>query len=376
MSRIKKWSQNLLALLGGLLAALILLEVILRLFPAGAVYLSPQEMLATFDYDRGHGVYRRNQDVEMLMPYGGLVAVEKNRDKVIADPRRLKFKIDSSGFRNDADYHLEKYLLVGDSFIVGSGNTQADILSNQLRDHYHILAYNLAFPGALHSYVRFIDQFQKSHKTSDFKVLLFLFEGNDFKIPKKPKKVRAKKDLEPSDLRIIRKKIGLFFRELSVWRYSYSLFHILKQKYFPEQYDLVTILKIKGENGPRIGFLKEYIKVTERPAYSGGEEFAQKLAAKKDVIDCILFIPTKYRVYYDFLDIPHPTPLPNAQWDYLNNLTKELGIKCLNLTEPLQQESARLLKENKLTYWRDDTHWNQYGIAVAAKIVDKLIKAQ
>ena len=373
MTGIKKWSLNLLALLGGLLVAIILLEVFLRLFSAGLIYLSPQEMLATFDHDRGHGVYRRNQDVDMLMPYGGLVAVEKNRDKVIADPRHLRFKIDSHGFRNDADYHQEKYLLVGDSFIVGSGNTQEDILSSQLRDHYRIPAYNLAFPGALHSYIRFIDQFQKSHN-NDFKVLLFLFEGNDFNIPKKPEKVGAVKDTPPSDLKIMRKKIGLFFRELLVWRYSYSLYHLIKQKYHPEQYDLVAILQIKGENGPKIGFLKEYIKVTERPAFSGGEEYAQKLASKKDLIDCIFFIPTKYRVYYDFLEIPHPKPLPNVQWEYLSHLCQQLNLKCINLTEPLKEESERLLKENKLTYWRDDTHWNKYGIGVAAKIIDKLIK--
>ena len=375
MTGIKKWSLNLLALLGGLLIAVILLEVFLRLFSPGAIYLSPHEMLATFDYDRGHGVYRRNQEVEMLMPYGGLVAVEKNRDKVIADPRRQRYKIDSYGFRNDADYHQEKYLLVGDSFIVGSGNTQEDILSNQLRDHYRIPAYNLAFPGALHSYIRFIDQFQKSHP-NDFKVLLFMFEGNDFDVPRKPIKVGAVKDTPPSDLKIMRKKMGLFFRELLVWRYYYSLYHLIKQKYHPERYDLVTVLKIKGENGPKIGFLKEYIKVTERPAYDGGEEFAQKLASKKDVIDGIFFIPTKYRVYHDFLEIPDPKPLPNAQWEYLSHLAQQLHIKCINLTEPLKEESERLLKENQLTYWRDDTHWNKYGIGVAAKIVDKLIKEQ
>ncbi|NQT06172.1 MAG: hypothetical protein HQ575_01380 [Candidatus Omnitrophica bacterium] len=35
----------------------------------------------------------------------------------------------------------------------------------------------------------------------------------------------------------------------------------------------------------------------------------------------------------------------------------------------LIDESRRLLDEGKFTYWRDDTHWNGYGISKAAEVV-------
>ena len=80
-----------------------------------------------------------------------------------AEPRRVRYKTDSMGFRNDADYHNEPVLLVGDSFIAGSGNTQEDLLSAQLERDCGLPAYNLAFPGELHSYVRYVQGFFRTH---------------------------------------------------------------------------------------------------------------------------------------------------------------------------------------------------------------------
>jgi len=45
----------------------------------------------------------------------------------------------------------------------------------------------------------------------------------------------------------------------------------------------------------------------------------------------------------------------------------------IDLTQALVNESKRLLPEGKLTFWRDDTHWNPDGIAVAAQIVAKTL---
>jgi hypothetical protein len=331
-------------------------------------------MLNTFDYDRGHGVYKSNRTVEMLQPFGNLVAVAGKPGLEIAEPRKILFKVDNYGFRNDNDYNNEKYLLVGDSFIVCSSTSQEYMLSAQLRNSYQISSYNLAFPASLHSYIRFIKQFANSH-SNDFKVLLFLFEGNDFPIISKKKRDVANKDKEISHLKIMRKKIGLFFRELHTWRFFYSSYHLFKRKIWSEKYDNVTIYNLTSENGGKIGFLNDYIKVTQRPAYAGGEYFEDHLS-RTDKIEYLFFIPTKYRVYYEFLDIEHHPPLPNAQWEYLSRVANKVGLKCINLTVPLQQESQRLLQVNKLTYWRDDTHWNQYGIAVAAKVIFELQKAQ
>ena len=95
----------------------------------------------------------------MLIPFGDLVAIDGRTRAAIAEPRLVKYHTDSLGFRNDADYAGQQVLLVGDSIVAGSGSTQADILSDQLKRDYGIDAYNLAFPGELHSYVRYVQGF-------------------------------------------------------------------------------------------------------------------------------------------------------------------------------------------------------------------------
>jgi len=59
------------------------------------------------------------------------------------------------------------------------------------------------------------------------------------------------------------------------------------------------------------------------------------------------------------------------------SITKQaaaLGIRCMDLTGPLQEESRRLLPEGKLTFWKDDSHWNPYGMAVAARSIQVLLQ--
>jgi hypothetical protein len=367
-------SFKLLTVLGGLLAAFLLLEILLRFFGAGLLYRSPDELLATFDYRLGHGRYHRQQQVEMLIPFGDMVSLDRQTGPLIAEPRRVRYKTDSAGFRNDKDYHHEPVLLVGDSFIAGSGNTQEDLLSAQLRRDWGIPAYNLAFPGELHSYVRYVQGFFQTHQ-GEARVLLFLFEGNDFP-PRRPQPATPapKTDEPPSAFRIARKELQQSFQGLLVYRFTYSLYHLLNKRWRPETYPQVTVIKVRGCDDLYLGFLDGYIQVTRRSAYDGGDEFLPKLARIKEHLAGIFFIPTKFRVYYDLLDLEPRPPLPDAQWTYVQEQARGLGVRCVNLTGPLKEESRRLLPEGKLTFWKDDSHWNRYGMAVAARTIHALLQ--
>lgn len=362
-------SFKLLTVLGGVLGALLILEVLLSFLGTGLLYRSPDALLATFDYRGGHGRYHRQQQVEMLIPYGDMVSLDPKTGPVIAEPRRVRYKTDSYGFRNDAAYRNEPVLLVGDSFIAGSGNTQADLLSAQLERDYGIPAYNLAFPGELHSYVRYVQGFFRNHK-SNAGVLLFLFEGNDFppgntQPANKPQNTEA----PPSSLEIARLELKQSLKELLVYRYAFSLFHILNKRWRPESYPQVTVIKVRGRDDLYLGFMEGYIKVTRRAVYNGDAEFLPKLARIREHLAGIFFIPTKFRVYYDFLDLDPRPPLPNAQWTYVEEQARRLGVRGVNLTGPLKEESRRLLSEGQLTFWKDDSHWNRHGMAVAARTI-------
>ncbi len=238
-AQTKGWRRlglDLLTVAGGLLAALVLLEIILRFLGPGHLYRTPDDMLATFDYRLGHGIYKPQRQGEMLIPFGDLVAIDGRTRSAIAEPRLVHYHIDSLGFRNDADYAGEQVLLVGDSIVAGSGSTQADILSDQLKRDYGIAAYNLAFPGELHSYVRYVQGFFKTHQSGP-KAYIFLFEGNDFPLPRHGKGApTAETAAPPSPLEIARKETVQSLKELLVYRYAFSFYHILHQRLWPDTY--------------------------------------------------------------------------------------------------------------------------------------------
>ena len=91
-------------------------------------------------------------------------------------------------------------------------------------------------------------------------------------------------------------------------------------------------------------------------------------------IERIFFIPTKYRVYH--LYIEPGKDLPNAAWEYLKGVCQKNNLQCTNLTPPLIKATDELLAQGEMTWWRDDTHWNRNGMAVAARVVAESLRAQ
>ena len=45
-----------------------------------------------------------------------------------------------------------------------------------------------------------------------------------------------------------------------------------------------------------------------------------------------------------------------------------------DLTENMKRSVSRYLSEEKYLYWRDDTHWNHYGIFEAMNYTSTIIK--
>jgi hypothetical protein len=90
-----------------------------------------------------------------------------------------------------------------------------------------------------------------------------------------------------------------------------------------------------------------------------------------DNLEHVFFIPTKYRVYHRHLG--RQEPLPHAQWSALHEICEDSDLRCTDLTSELTERSEDLLARGELTWWRDDTHWNRHGIAVAAGRVAEIL---
>ena len=347
-----------------------ILEISLRTFYAGLLYYRPHEILIYYDAGCDALRYKKNKTITMTMPYGDLVAVDKRYNiPGIVEPREIRFTVDSYGFRNVEDYRGQDYVLVGDSFIAGNGNSQDDTLDEQLRRDYNLDMYNLGIEGDMHSYANNIMEFQKDHG-DDFKALLFVFEGNDF-ISSPNRRINSKKMISDLSARI-NYNVRRLCRKLYICRLLYWRFKILVRGLRNDNENIV-LLKIKDKD---IKLLEpdQYIQATHNRKGDVTEDLLEILEPIRKRIAYIYFIPTRYRVYYDFIEKEDHTSLSNSNWQCLQDVANRLNIPCANLTDYLVEESSRLLGDNKLTWWRDDSHWNKCGIAVAAKVIANTYK--
>jgi hypothetical protein len=317
-----------------------------------SIYYRPDEKYARFDYTNNHHRYQPNVHLDTRMPYGDLRAMTTED---IAEPRRMIFETDSQGFRNERDYHGQRYLLVGDSFVAGNSNSQPDLLYAQLLAQYGVDTYSRAYQGNLAAYATYIRSFQR-HYGDDFRVLLFIFEGNDFE---------ESRGLPEYALARFGRRYYSLFSEFNTYRVTMSLYKRLTRGRAIREGSAIEMAELGGK---KVAFYQQYIAVTRRASWPEPEGFERTLADLKPVLDHVYFIPTKYRVYFKHLKPDEK--LPNAQWDYLNGLCRKYQLRCRNLTGPLVRESDALLQKGEFTWWRDDTHWNHHGIAVAARVVE------
>ena len=329
------------------------------------IYYRPHEMFGQPD-----GRYKKNVHFEMAMPHGDLKAMALYTE-VIPEPRKVIFNTDSLGFRNSNDYQEQKYLFVGDSFIVGNGTSQSDIITAQLSERYNINGYNLAYPGDIKDYYNNVSSF-RNLAAQDAKVILFLFEGNDFALDTTEDPVMVPPDA--AKINPVVNALNNYYNLFSgsdMYRYMYSTTRRVIAANIKKEKERVVVYDIGGFP---VAFYRAYNEVAERDILPENTVTELYLSEMKDDIKHIYFIPTKYRVYYKYINDHkerNSRDLPDRQWQFVQSIGQKFGIPTTNLTPALIEESDRLLEQGVLTFWRDDTHWNKHGIAVAADIVSR-----
>jgi len=331
-----------------------------------SIFYRPQEIFSVYDVARHHYRYEENVNFEMTVAHGDLKAFDA---RVASEPRHVLFQSDSYGFRNAKDFQRQQYIMVGDSFVAGNGISQENIITEQLR-RLGVDSYNLAAPGRLNDYIRYISNFKKTYGFGH-KFVLFLYEGNDFghahasPIPQLTGMEKIERFIHIR-LDWYRKLWGIENTDI----YRFMAVYIQRITYHEKVSD--SKVNIQEINGMPVAFYKQYVLVTRRKVVPEFLNFEKIIApVRKDIIH-IFFIPTKYRVYYKHLKRLNPCfpdSLPDRQWEYIQSVGDKLGIKTTNLTPALIQASDILLSSKKLSYWKGDTHWNKYGIATAAKVV-------
>jgi hypothetical protein len=87
----------------------------------------------------------------------------------------------------------------------------------------------------------------------------------------------------------------------------------------------------------------------------------------------VVLIPEKEQVYRDAIPAhlrPDGQPFPPSVLWQLETLLHDQGVEAVNLLRPF----AAAREAGERLYWRDDTHWNDAGIRIAAGQVAALLK--
>ena len=325
-----------------------------------AMYYRPHEMLeVTGDPDWGKH-YRPGQRVTMHSPYGDLQAIG---NVGILEPREIEFVTDSIGFRNRADFDRRSWVLVGDSFIAGEGNTQACMLAEQLIASHGIGAYTLAHPGdGMPDYEARLRAFEARYGPN-FRAALFVYEDNDFAA------------YQPASYR----RRGSF-RRYEAWLRDNALFRYTRWLYLrafkpPAAYGP---LAVHSAAGLPMAFLPPFVEVVRNDAEFAGDAlgFEPVLARMRGRVEHVFFVPGKYRVYAPLLEgVADGADLPHRQWEYLQRAARAAGIPATDLTPALVARARELAPERRYVFWRDDSHWNCEGTAAAAREVSRVLAA-
>jgi hypothetical protein len=353
-------SGSAVALVASTTAALALYAGVLRASGLDqAIYYRFHERFATWDARYGHRAYLPGVSWQALEPHGDLQVLTTED---IAEPRRVLFHSDSEGFRNDADYANEPWVVIGDSFVVGVGCSQTEMLSARLGAR-GVHAYNLSHPGGPLDYESYWRSFVRRHGRAS-RPVLFLFEGNDF-----PETVGAREryDWWVAVDYAVRGAIAPLTR-LPTYRVSRSLVaRFTKRGELDGEQVEVRLLA-----GARLAFWNResrHARATELEDMALTDASFARLAPD---LAAVFFIPTKYRVYQRWL--APGERLPNASWQHLARLCDEYRVPCTDLTPALVARSEALLAEGRFTWWRDDTHWNGEGIDAAAERVAEVLR--
>ncbi len=323
-----------------------------------SIYYRPFGALADYDIVRGLKVFEKNAELCMTVRKGDLEAQLTEHIELDA-PEDICYITDSLGYRNDADYSGQPWVLVGDSYTVSTGVDQPQALVAQVNAQ-GLASYSIAYPGNIVDYAERIRDFKRIHPQADPTYLVFFYEGNDFN------RVRDR-DRQRSWLGRMVQRIREYYRSTTLGRFAYVMVARLKSK------DGAPDVEFHDVAGRQAAFFGGHNRVSQREVYDGGADFDRLFAELSREKVHVFFIPTKYRVYHEYLAPGGQAP-PNAQWRYLQSLAKRYGVPATNLTPALREAAARLATEGELLWRASDTHWNGRGVGVGARAVREALQ--
>lgn len=289
--------------------------------------------------------------------------------------RREYFTTDAQGFRNTpaAPNRSVKFVVVGDSFTVGAGLSDADTLSGQLAAMSQSGALNL---GNYRNWPDIEKLIRARHVDRGVVVWQVSERSEPLEGGEMPFGMRILKSLLPN---------GVYSALRTGARYSmYSPLKIVLSRMFRKvQNDewlpnvaAGSVIRKRLPNGQEMIFLHSEVNNFGRNRGASPEFFVQLQTAVRATNNelLVVMVPDKYNVYYPLL--PGSSSPPAEESTTLGMLARNLranGVLAVDFTPVFRQAAAEALRNNQYIYWTDDTHWNPAGVRIAAREILKVL---
>jgi SGNH hydrolase-like domain, acetyltransferase AlgX len=348
----------------------LLLDVCLRFLPPDFVTYRAWEPLVTFASGPGgfapNSVYRNAKSYGDLSNLGNQPRLRQYRAEV--------FTTDGRGYRNRREVvrPFAGVLLLGDSFVAGSGISDELTLGEQISRISGLRVYNGAMAqhhwdviGQLQM-TRGLVVWEQSERTP---LPVLAQEGADPARVGDPTKLPSEDSLQT--VRHARRYISAsrIFSPLQILS-GRAIKLLQNDRVLPNPYRTQVVTAML-RNGKEILFLPTEVENFDRERPTDPAFFVQleRQLKRRGLALLLLLVPDKYVVYRNLL---RPAPLSTGRRPFLDVVEERLiaaDVPVLNLTTRFRERAETLLARDEYIYWLDDTHWNAEGIRDAAEAI-------
>lgn len=300
-------------------------------------------------------------------------------------PRSLKkpitFTYDRWGYRNATEIEEADIVLIGDSYVEGWYVSDEQTAASQLAERLGRPVANLGIAGYGTAQELRVLQGDAMDRRPNVAVWFF-FEGNDLYNDQSFENAMLAAPPRAEETRPYAEGLTRHhgWKQRSFTLNAFRWLRRWAHPLVPNRAPYWGYLSVPEDASQRIYFADyggvpwtEYEEnrwARAQTNFMTGIEFAREHGV--DLI--FLYVPTKYRVYRDVVEIPAGSPMEN--WDVWNELTKRFldfcstaSVPCVDLTGPLQEAA----QQGTHVYAPTDTHWTPEGHALVAAELERLL---
>ena len=381
----RRWSVGFV--LPRLLIACIVIDALLRFAPSAWRPMEAGE--AEVRHRFPHEAYARNFRGQSSATYGDLARVGNFKD--LREYRSFTFTTDDHGFRTAKGPSRAVAVMFGDSLL--QAGRDGETLADQLTQVIGCNVYNASGPDVdfqrpdveLITSISARIPFRDGYVIMDRLERLFSDKAKQLENPG-PSSLGALVgrgfDVAVQRMRGATRIAGILKsgRELAgsspLQVIAERAFRLLRNdQILPNSY-AENVVKATLRNGDWILFYPNELATYERrwPVdVSYWKEIAPELQKMRATLVVVL-VPNKYTVYHRLLADQLPTAVEPGE--LLQRAEVELraaGMVVVNVTRALEQAALSGLERHEYVYWRDDTHWNEHGVAIAAEEIARAV---